>query len=648
MGVLYGWKRFSECHMNHDDVLGVDDQSCVPFATEPRSAHSSRAKSSVYHSLLLVLCRVGHIYYATRPKSLPHTGDQLNSVERTEKAEHESSGLATLSATTTVREGLVSRTPGTRKRKNTLTVSIYKSRLDSREQPLGSLAPEDAADMDRKPHSTLEIPDSNQAETVHQAKPLEETVGSPIVRARQGKLETSFCSFEDNVDPADVPLPPSPSSMLLVNRSNGRKLDLASTAGYSNKRQRDDFDIDLQQISVPSKKVMPRKQKTTVSERRDYQWLPALLAESSHFPLPPLPSVEISRALPNGDSSHVSPAQLLLAATLEPLSDEPDNRTDSFISALQKFDELIGSCDASARFAENAGQCLANNKKGSRCGSRHGMRNEDRAIVETLFAELEGLNFESSPSSCIDKLRALTAIVVCHHQRKDIRMKVDGLLQRWRLENSTDQCLLKYLPLFSPYRPQSWAHLSVDECIVKKATKPFKASTVVGKELGEGYLYVYWNEATFGVRKIGFTSGNVGDRLKKWEKDCRHVAIEQYRSPCKVRHAERVEKLVHAELSDFRVFEPVCRSCSKSHKEWFKGVDLPFIVKKIEAWSQWISEEPYEKVDNQWCLTEKGKDSIPTAMVRKSCRDPETSASRPAKVSPRYNLRHRTGRKPSS
>ena len=633
--------------MNHDDELGVDDQSCVPFATEPRSAHSSRAESSSYHSLLLVLCRVGHIHYATRPKSLPHTGDQLKSVERTEKAEHESSGLATLSATTTVREGLVSCTPGTRKPKNTLAVSIYKSRLDNREQPLGSLAPEDAADMDRKPHSTLENSDSNQAETDHQAKPLEETVRPPIAKARQGKLETSSCSFEDHVDPADVPLPPSPSSILLVNRSNGGKLDLASTAGYSNKRQRDDFDNDLEQISVPSKKVMPRKQKTTVSERRDYKWLPALLAESNKFPPLPLPRVEVPRALPNGDSSHVSPAQLLLAATLGPLSDEPNNRADSFISALQKFDELIGSCDASARFAENAGQCLANNKKGARCGSRHGTRDEDRPVVETLFAELKGLNFQSSPSSCIDKLRAFTALVVCHHQRKDIRIKVDGLLQRWRLEDSTDQRLLKYLPLFLPYRPHSWAHLSVDERIMEQATRPFKASTVVGKELGEGYIYVYWNEATFGIRKIG-SSKNVGDRLSEWEKDCRHVAIEQYRSPFKVRHAQRVEQLVHAELSESRVFEPACRSCSKSHKEWFKGVDLPYIVKKIEAWSQWMSEEPYEKVDDQWCLTEKGKDSMLTVMDRKTCRDPETSASRPAKVSRRYNLRHRTGRKPSS
>ena len=215
-----------------------------------------------------------------------------------------------------------------------------------------------------------------------------------------------------------------------------------------------------------------------------------------------------------------------------------------------------------------------------------------------LLAELKGLDSESSPSSSVNKLLTFTNLAVCRFQRKAIRGKVAGLLQQRQFERP-HKGLHKYLPQFLPYRPPESAHLTVNELIVQRAMEPFKASPDP-KELGNGYIYVYWNEATFGVRKIRFTTKKVSDRLKEWETDCNHVAIEQYSSPCKVQYAARVEQLLHGELLEHRVHEPACRHCLKSHIEWFRGVNLPFIIGRIEAWSQWISEEPYEKVGRQW------------------------------------------------
>ena len=322
------------------------------------------------------------------------------------------------------------------------------------------------------------------------------------------------------------------------------------------------------------------------------------------------PSVQPSQAVPDANSSEVRSASLSITFSIKPRSKKPDVDTQGFVSAISKFNELVGSCDASARFAQNQGHCLANNQRGSRCKSWHGIPLDDRLIVETLLAELKRLNYESRPSFCINKLLTFTNLAVCPYQRVDIRKRVANLPQR-QSEVPDEKGLVKYLPHIVPYRPPGSAHLTVSEFVVQEAMEPFDVIGDPQKELGEGYLYVYWNEATFGVRKIGFTTHDVDDRLKDWETKCRRTAKEEYRSPFKVRHAAKIEQLVHADLLEYRVREPACRTCLKSHIEWFRGVNLTFIIGRIEAWSQWISERPYEKVGGQWCLTDSGRDSMP-------------------------------------
>ena len=341
----------------------------------------------------------------------------------------------------------------------------------------------------------------------------------------------------------------------------------------------------------------------------DVDWQ-TIYVDTSNVTMDSQLSVQSSQAVPEANSAEVRSASLWITFSIKPRSNKLDVDAGGFVSAIQKFNEAVGSCDASARFAENQRDCLANNKEGMRCTSLPGIPVDDQPIVGTLLAELKKLNYESRPSFCVNKLLAFTNLAVCPYHRVEIRKKVAGLPQR-QCEIPNEKGLVKYLPQIVPYRPPGSVHLTVSEFVIKQAMEPFDVIGNPQKELGEGYLYVYWNEATFGVRKIGFTTKDVDGRLKDWETSCRRTAKEEYRSPSKVRHASKIERLVHADLLEYRVRELACRTCLKSHIEWFRGVSLTFIIGRIEAWSQWISDRPYEKKGRQWRLTDRGRDSMP-------------------------------------
>ena len=348
-------------------------------------------------------------------------------------------------------------------------------------------------------------------------------------------------------------------------------------------------------------------------------------------------------------SASVSPKSLTLISTIQPVSNEPTTSTDNFVSAIDMFNELVGSRDVSAIFAKNPVWYLANNEEYERrCRTVPGTSLENHPVVAKLLAQLKRLNFESNPLNCVDKLLVLTNLAVCTKQRKAIREKVNDLLKQREIERPIDEKgFHKYLPYFLPFRSSELARMTVNKNVEQQATKPFDINLDPEKKLGEGFLYVYWNKATFGVLKIGSTN-DVGARLTKWEKDCKHGAEEQYRSPRKVRHVARLEQLVHADLSNYRVFEPACRGCLKSHIEWFSGLSLALIIRRIEAWSQWINEKPYKKVNRQWHLTNKGKESMPIVADLNRCCDPEVHPKTLRSPSRRYNLRSNKGRKPSS
>lgn len=409
---------------------------------------------------------------------------------------------------------------------------------------------------------------------------------------------------------------------------------------------------------------------TEISGWSDVDWKSVTSSPSIDSKGPPFDD-QVQLAVTKPASIDLKPTPFPFFSTYRPKELVNDNI--SFVPAISIFDDFVGSgsdgrrCGASARFATKPGMCLANNIYGRRCGSRDGIPIAYQPTVRKLLAELQGLDPELNKIDCIHKLAAFTNLAVCPFQRIVIRNQVEDLRKRWGVEQPEynqrtaisdkvaslqnmldferpeDKTFIKYLPLFLPYRPSESTHQTIDQIVVKQAEKSFDPDP-----LDEGYLYVYWNRATFDIRKIGFTTGDVSGRLGGWEKNCNHVAREQYRSACKVEHAGRVEALVHADLSDYRVFEPACHTCLQSHIEWFRGVNLAFIIERIEAWSQWMSTKPYEKNGSQWKLTNEGRSSLTTMMLSSSCRGPEISTIRPANRPQRYNLRNTKARKSDS
>ena len=502
----------------------------------------------------------------------------------------------------------------------------------------------------------------------------------PIPENHGEEQKPSGHPIEDKIDPAEVPLPPSPDLTPLNSRPRIRKIAAASVTSSFEKRPRDDGDENITEFQICIKRARSRKKEFAISvQRRDDSVDFAVLAEASDRPSnfdvsredrdvdhnrPKLTYIlgwsihdwqsltfasrdeqdtplnaETSPSATNVQLADIRSAPQHLISIIQPALRQPNTSANSFVSAIQKFNELIPGCDVLDRFRKQPDRCLANKKDGPRCNSRDRLSVEAQSRVGKLLADLARMNFDSLPLYCVQSLITFTNIAVCRWQRDKILKQVAALRQLRQVERHCDTDLVKYLPLFVPYRPHDSAGRTVNEHVLQTARELPQVDN-------EGYLYVCWNEATFGVWKIGFTTREVSCRLKEWEEQCKHVATEQYRSPCKVRYPEKVEQLVHADLMHYRVYELICRTCSTSHVEWFRGVDLPFIIERIEAWSEWIREEPYKIVDGQWRLTPEAEDSIHLVRAPKNGPNIEVQSKSPANHPRRYNLRRVKGRKP--
>ena len=243
---------------------------------------------------------------------------------------------------------------------------------------------------------------------------------------------------------------------------------------------------------------------------------------------------------------------------------------------------------------------------------------------------------------------------------------------------------LHYLPEYQPFHTSELCPRSVREWVEKQAKKPFEwcprivrewvekqvmeplftgSPRVTGKFQGlderkDGFLYVYWDRASFGLVKIGCTTRDVDIRLQEWENQCKHFAEEHYRSPFRIKHVARVEKLIHTEFIEHQVIEPYCLGCEGQHIEWFKGLDLGLVIKRIEAWTDWIMKEPYEEKNRgSWQLKDGLEVDLPQICPRpvdETNNSPKKGrkVSIAKKESPRYHLRRRrasrSSQKPSS
>jgi T5orf172 domain len=426
--------------------------------------------------------------------------------------------------------------------------------------------------------------------------------------------------------------------------------------------------------------------------RRDHS-----ATETSSF----MPLLE-AQIRPKPESSSFSSKSAIPIIKTEEQS-HPNTGPTHFVSALDKFNEVVLGCDAMRRFQDNPNWCLANKKDGSRCRWRMPLGTQKK--IAQLLAEVAEMNIYVNMEECLDKLVELSLIAVCHHQQDSVIWKIKSLLRADRLRSSTQaisinsdlqiersrvadrsgSALMKqesgpnlarkerrietpvttsaikitywlrepprqalhYLPEYRPYHPPELCLRSGREWVEDQAKEPlfirdprFISRFQELDERKDGYLYIYWNRASFGLVKIGCTTIDVDQRLQQWEDQCQHLAEEHYRSPFRIKHVARVEKLIHTEFREYRVYEPFCHGCGSRHIEWFRGLDLGLVINRIKAWTEWIMKEPYEEKLGRWRLKDSLEFELPQIFATHSeTNSPKKGKAPMAKASPRYHLR---------
>ncbi|CAH0020107.1 unnamed protein product [Clonostachys rhizophaga] len=124
-------------------------------------------------------------------------------------------------------------------------------------------------------------------------------------------------------------------------------------------------------------------------------------------------------------------------------------------------------------------------------------------------------------------------------------------------------------------------------------------------EVTNGYLYSFRVPGNGRFVKIGFTTREGEIRIGEWKKSCNRDPEVLYLVMKVVPHAHRVEKLVHAELTEHRV-RIYCGRCGKQHIEWFEAPEA-IVITSLKKWLLWIAGKLYEEKHSEWYLKEKYK-----------------------------------------
>lgn len=155
------------------------------------------------------------------------------------------------------------------------------------------------------------------------------------------------------------------------------------------------------------------------------------------------------------------------------------------------------------------------------------------------------------------------------------------------------------LPKFVPYHKKPSQSFRIVEALKAKVKE-----SLSDKDREDGFIYVFWDQQTFGMVKIGRTN-DLKRRLKEWNKACGTVhhyhRFLQDGEPLRIPHNQRIEKLVHIELMNYRR-KRRCDACDKTHEEWFE-ISAEKARKVYQKWEDWIIQKPYAQNDaGDWVL----------------------------------------------
>jgi hypothetical protein len=164
------------------------------------------------------------------------------------------------------------------------------------------------------------------------------------------------------------------------------------------------------------------------------------------------------------------------------------------------------------------------------------------------------------------------------------------------------------LPWFRDYLSDRTRDLSIPEALYREINKPLQ-----GYVLKEGYIYVFWDQLSFGYVKIGRTN-DLGRRLNEWNRRCDHKHayhpdVQRGELP-QIAQVARIERLIHIELRDWRR-QRYCKRCKTNHIEWFQ-IGASSVMKVFRKWYEWIVQKPYAFDDKigEWIVRPEMMDTV--------------------------------------
>ncbi|KAI5309637.1 hypothetical protein KEM55_002758 [Ascosphaera atra] len=170
------------------------------------------------------------------------------------------------------------------------------------------------------------------------------------------------------------------------------------------------------------------------------------------------------------------------------------------------------------------------------------------------------------------------------------------------------------LPSFSKYLPHTQYLADLMHGTRLEAAKRILTAPLQDRELEAKYMYIYWFKHDPSTIKIGVTN-DVQRRLRSWRDNCGHADCEHShdeRLRFAIKHAYRVEKLVHAWFKEERL-QTHCDRCANIHIEWFQTT-VESALEVIGRYAEFMDAEPYaySRETGHWQLKQ-------TEDVRKSC-----------------------------
>ena len=297
--------------------------------------------------------------------------------------------------------------------------------------------------------------------------------------------------------------------------------------------------------------------------------------------------------------------------------------TSRFANALEVYDVVVNDSTRKL-FEANARRCFARTLKGERC--KRWQINGSRESIRLAIEKLEISDHKSDLEGCKKLVKTLVNLSLCEAEtwpghisnlnqilfrfEKEVadslssggQMLVSGITSTNNSASSYSQTNFTTMQAidtpsnaftgFEPWQPLRIERADVSSCLRELIWMPLDLE----KERRSGYIYAYRTRGIFGFVKIGHTTRDIDTRLAEWQVQCRHNPEPVLGSHGQVPHVARVEKLIHAELKDFRHKQTKC-ICGTIHIEWFEVSHLDVAV-VVEKWSAWMETMPYDT--NGW------------------------------------------------